>query len=133
MMINRRMGERVYPTDLTVAWCPPGTKIGARRASKQPKLARIVDISQTGAQAIAEADDRVQRGINVTVILADVPCEARVRWIGPTNVDGVAAYGIEFIGQSRAFTEAIVEVFRQCYAREGLALRPPPVERRTGW
>ncbi len=132
-MINRRMGERVFPTDLTVAWCPPGTKVGSRRASKQPKVARIVDMSQTGAQAIAEDDDRVHRGSTVTIILADVPCEARIRWIGPTNVAGVSAYGIEFLGQSRAFADALVEVFRECYARDGLELRPPPVERRTGW
>jgi hypothetical protein len=131
-MIERRMGERVSPTDLTVVWCPPGTKVGARRANKQPLIARVVDISQTGAQIIAGDDARVHQGVMCVVILHDVPCEVRVRWERPTNRQGVTAYGIEFVAPGLEFSDAITEVFRECYARDGLELRPPPVGRRYG-
>lgn len=131
-MTERRMGERVSPTDLTVLWCPPGTKVGARRASKQPLVARVLDISQTGAQVVAQADDRIKRGSHLVVVLADVPCDVRVRWQRPTNVDEVLAYGIEFLRPSPEFAQAIVDVFRECYRRDGLELRPPPTARQYG-
>ena len=132
-MNDRRMGQRVSPSDLNVVWCPPGTKVGARRASKQPLIARVLDISQTGAQVVAPEDDRVKRGGVAALILDEIPCEIRIRWVRPTNVDGVMAYGIEFVRPDNDFAEAIVEVIRECYERDGLELRPPPVARRHGW
>src|SRR5690625_4220818 len=100
--MERRMGERVSPTDLTLLWCPPGTKVGARRGKRQPALARVVDLSHTGAQVMARDDDRVQRGISMQIILRDVACEVRVRWIRPTSNPDVLAYGIEFMSPPRA-------------------------------
>ena len=132
-MTERRMGERVSPTDLTVLWCPPGTKVGARRAKKAPLVARVLDISQTGAQVVAPEDDRVQRGTTLVLILRDEPCEVRVRWTRPTNVEAVSAYGIEYLRPSPEFAQTIVDVFRECYERDGLELRPPPVSRNTVW
>ena len=131
--MERRMGERVSPTDLTLLWCPPGTKVGARRGKKQPALARVVDISHTGAQVMARDDDRVQRGISMEVVLRDVVCEVRVRWIRPTSNPEVLAYGIEFMRPTRDFTNVITDLFAEAYARDGLELRPQPVARRTGW
>lgn len=131
--MERRMGERVSPSDLTLLWCPPGTKVGARRGKKQPAVARVVDLSHTGAQVMARADDRVQRGASLDIILRDVPCEVRVRWIRPTSNPEVLAYGIEFMRPPRALTDIITEVFAEVYAREGLELRPQPVARRTAW
>jgi hypothetical protein len=132
-MDDRRMGQRVSPTDLTVLWCPPGTKVGARRSAKQPGVARVLDISQTGAQVVTNADDRVQRGTTLEVVLRDVPCDVRVRWVRPTNVDTVLAYGIEFLHIPLEFQEIVTDVIRECYERDGLELREPPIARRTGW
>lgn len=132
-MDDRRMGQRVSPTDMTVVWCPPGTKVGSRRASKQPGVARVLDISQTGAQLVAKVDERIQRGAALDLIMRDEPCEVRVRWIRPTSVEDVLAYGIEFIHPSPEITQIITDVIRECYARDGLELRAPPVARRTGW
>ena len=132
-MDERRMGQRVSPTDLTILWCPLGTKVGARKAKHQPAVARVIDLSQTGAQVVAREDDRVQRGGSLDIVLHDVSCQVRVRWIRPTSVDGVLAYGIEFIRPSPDLTQTISDVFADAYAREGLELRAPPVARRTGW
>jgi hypothetical protein len=132
-MDERRMGQRVSPTDLTVLWCAPGTKVGSRRASKQPSLARVLDLSQSGAQVVAGADDRIQRGTILEIQLADAWCEVRVRWVTPTNVDGVLAYGIEFLRPGPAMVEAVTQVIRECYARDGLELKAPPIARKTGW
>lgn len=132
-MDERRMGQRVSPTDLTVLWCAPGTKVGARRASKRPSVARVVDLSQSGAQVVAGADDRIQRGTTLDIQLRDVWCEVRVRWVGPTTIDGVLAYGIEFVAPDPAMVEAVTSVIRECYERDGIELRPPPIARKTGW
>jgi hypothetical protein len=132
-MDERRMGQRVSPTDLTVLWCAPGTKVGALRASKRPSVARVVDISQSGAQVVAGADDRIQRGTTLEIQLREVWCDVRVRWIGPTTVDGVLAYGIEFLAPSPGMADTITDIIRECYERDGIELRPPPVERRTSW
>jgi hypothetical protein len=132
-MDERRMGQRVSPTDLTVLWCAPGTKVGSRRASKRPSIARVLDISQSGAQVVAGADDRIQRGTALDIQLRAVWCEVRVRWVRPTTVDGVLAYGIEFVAPDTALVEVVTDIIRECYERDGRELRAPPVARKTGW
>ncbi|MGY6501534.1 MAG: PilZ domain-containing protein [Acidimicrobiales bacterium] len=127
------MGNRVAPTDLTVLWCPPGTKVGARRASKQPVPARALDISLSGMQVVARHDERVQRGVTLEVVLRDVVCTMRVRWIRPTNKDGVSAYGVEFVNPSIHVANAVEDIMRECYAREGIEMKERPVSRMTAW
>ena len=132
-MHERRMGQRVSPTDVTVLWCAPGTKVGSRRASKRPTLARVIDLSQSGAQVVAGADDRIQRGTTLDIQLRDVWCEVRVRWVTGTNVDGVLAYGIEFLRPGPQMVEEVTNVIRECYERDGLELKAPPIARKTAW
>lgn len=132
-MDNRRMGNRVAPSDLTVLWCPPGTKVGARRASKQPAVARVLDISLSGMQVVARDDKRVQRGATLEVVMRELVCPVRIRWVRPTNKEGVSAYGVEFVKPSLDVVNAIEDVMRECYARDGIELKERPVSRMTGW
>ena len=132
-MDNRRMLTRVRPDDLTVLWCTPGTKVGARRESKRPPVARVLDISHTGMQLVAPADERIQRGTQLEVVIESITTPVRVRWLGPTNVEGVHAYGVEFLQMNRELEDLVIGIIHECAARDGVELPEPPPDRPPIW
>lgn len=132
-MDNRRLGDRARPDDLSVQWVVPGTKVGARRESKRPPAARVLDISHSGLQVVAPADKQIQRGTTLEVVIRDVSTGVRVRWVELTNVQGVLAYGVEFVKAPPALREVVSQIIEETFRSQGIELRDQPPERRTIW
>ena len=130
---NRRIVLRVRPDALGVLWCLPGTKIGHRKESKRPPVAKVIDVSHTGMQVAAPCDDRIVRGVVIEVVIGDVTTPVRVRWTQQTTTPGWSCYGVEFLRPTPEVQQAIVDVIRDCSARDGIELREEAAVRRPMW
>lgn len=82
---------------------------------------------------VAPADKQIQRGTTLEVVIRDVSTGVRVRWVERTNVQGVLAYGVEFVKAPPALREVVSQIIEETLNSQGIELRDQPPERRTIW
>ncbi len=93
---GRRLGERLLPEgDLLVAWRTDRPARGLRR--KEAPLARLADISVTGAGLVAPDDDDLGAGSVLMVGFDGADAVVRVRHRTPLPEPGWCFYGVEFV------------------------------------
>jgi hypothetical protein len=91
--IERRIGVRVPVEGIEVRWLPSPDVIDLR---SEAWLARVVEVSVTGAVVEASSSLPVELAGPATLRYGSVDSAVTVRHASPTDTEGVTRYGVEW-------------------------------------
>ncbi len=96
---NRRIGDRLPIVIDGVEWRPCGTprRRLLRRGAPAVQVARIVELSVTGAGIVGPADPPLARGAQVQLRIHGVDGLVEIRRVQPTDAPDLARYGVAFV------------------------------------
>ena len=105
-VVERRIGFRRSVLGVEMLLPPPPARFGRRRP--QPVVARLLDLSVSGAGLLAPTLDALQINATVPVELHGETGKVKVRTVRPTDQPGRTRYGVQFVGT--ALDEVVVRL-----------------------
>jgi hypothetical protein len=105
---GRRLGERILVGDVFLRWrLDEVVTTRFRTRPRDPSVARLLDVSVSGARVVAAAATDLRRGSVVLVELGDARAVLRIRWIENFGDEEWRTYGTEFVSMDHTFRDWI--------------------------
>ena len=109
MVLNRRIGERVFVGAMELTW-EPVINSGADASPPEGQRALLMDVSVTGAGLFGPADPAVGVDDLVTIGFNNARAVVEIRRVNPTDDADLRHYGVEFVSLEQAFEREVYEL-----------------------